>query len=100
MANNRMWLLHKPTGKAVFLGKRMDDSWYGTPDDVCHRIQALFAAANEFGDGGDDFALAMEDCVGAASAFNDWCYTGTGESPLSKLQITEPKTRRTGTNNA
>ena len=28
MANNRMFLLHRPSGKAVYLGKRMGWGWY------------------------------------------------------------------------
>ena len=28
MANNRLWLLHRPTKKAVMIGKRMGHGWY------------------------------------------------------------------------
>ena len=28
MANNRMWLIYKPTGHAVCLAKRMAQGWY------------------------------------------------------------------------
>lgn len=39
MANNRMILVYRPTGQAVYLGKRLGDGWYDVPhgniDDFC-----------------------------------------------------------------
>ncbi len=62
MANNRMWLCFKPSGRAVCLGKRMGWGWYNAPhkefmdaflakceDDACeHGSQ-------------DDFVLCFEE---------------------------------------
>ena len=31
MANNRIYLTHKPTGKQVCIGKRMGNGWYVPP---------------------------------------------------------------------
>ena len=42
MANNRLYLKHKSTGKSVYLGKRMGWGWYGVPEDVKQRIEDLF----------------------------------------------------------
>ena len=33
MANNRMWLVHGPSGQRVLLGKRMGHGWYHTAGD-------------------------------------------------------------------
>lgn len=74
MANNRMFLLHRPTGKAILLGKRMGWGWYGTPENVAERIEALFTSAeNESYDGSqDDFCIALEDGSDATLALSDW----------------------------
>ena len=72
MANNRMWLLHKPSGKAVMLGKRYNDGWYSTHENLFYKVNNLFVTAGSFS---DDFTLAMEDCSGAKSAFDKWEYT-------------------------
>lgn len=92
MANNRMWLLHKPTGKAVFLGKRMGDQWYGTPEDVAAMIAILFETS--YSDqyiGNDNFCLAMEQCSGAPNAFDGWRYTSMGENPITTLEVSGEK---------
>lgn len=57
-----MYLVYRPTGDAVFLGKRMGWGWSGTPENVAERILELF---NKSKDGiidfsQDDFAIAME----------------------------------------
>lgn len=89
MANNRMWLVHRPSGKAVFLGKRLGSEWSGTPKDVSDRISVLFDVAenHDYGLARDDFCLAMEDCTGAPFAFDNWQYTTTGEVPLTSMKI-------------
>lgn len=71
MANNRMWLLHKPSGKAVMLGKRYGSGW-AVKDGVSlsDQLAELFALCE-----GDDWTLAMEDSREAPSAFADWSYT-------------------------
>jgi len=44
MANERMFLLHEPSGYYVYLAKRMGWGWYGVPDDVKQMIELLFDA--------------------------------------------------------
>ena len=41
MANNRMWLLHKPTGKRVLIAKRFGYEWFHA-SDVAHGLDELF----------------------------------------------------------
>ena len=64
MANNRMWLVHVPTGERVCLGKRMGKGWYRTGNTLDAEIRALFEACEESEEGTelqDHFQLVMED---------------------------------------
>lgn len=78
MANNRMFLLHRPTGKSVLLGKRMGWGWYAVPENVKERIEALFAIVDgsEYEGSQDDFCVALEDAGEAPMAHGDWTYGG------------------------
>ena len=42
MANERIFLLHAPSGYYVPLGKRMAWGWYNVPKDAAERIQRLY----------------------------------------------------------
>ena len=42
MANKRMFLVHGPTGQAVYLGKRMFRGWSDVPEDLSERLMRLF----------------------------------------------------------
>lgn len=91
MANNRMFLLHVPTGKAVFLGKRMGDVWYGTPEDVAKHITSLFELVGD-SDGKDNYALAMEDSKESEYAFSSWKYENESvDKGIRTLKIEEQK---------
>jgi hypothetical protein len=77
MANNRMFLVYRPTGDVVYLGKRMGYGWYGTPEDVAQRIAALFEKAENAAGGDisqDDFAIALEFGDNQPHAISDWKY--------------------------
>jgi len=64
MANNRMYLVHIPTGKQIKLGSRSGGPLYGKlPNN--HDLEAFFHdcanAWNETGEGGwDDYRLEFE----------------------------------------
>lgn len=60
MANERMFLLHEPSGFYVPLGKRMGWGWYGPPE--AERIQRLFdAVETQEAEGDQDcFVLAFD----------------------------------------
>lgn len=62
MANNRMWLIHRPSGKAIILGKRMAVGWYTNGRVTSELLDAFFDSLE--GDQ-DDFVLGMEDISGA-----------------------------------
>jgi len=75
MANNRMFLMHRPSGKAVFLGERNGWGWEGVPEDIHARIVELFRVVQDGeGEGAqDDFCIALETVRhGATLATADW----------------------------
>src|SRR6185369_11071979 len=71
MANNRMFLVYKPTGDAVYLGKRMGDGWYDVPETLGNALQALFDLVEHKGPL-DGFALAMENGWDNPHVIDDW----------------------------
>lgn len=93
MANNRMWLIYKPTGHAVCLGKRMASGWYLTspPAHVHAALAAMFDLTESIwidGKGGlDDFALGFEDPGKNPHSFNDWRYGAASDSGVRQLQL-------------
>lgn len=91
MANNRMYLLHRPTGKAVYLGKRMGYGWYGTPENVAERIEALFSIVEdgEYEGSQDDFCIALENAKDATLATDAWI----GELPGAPICTLKPPLR-------
>lgn len=80
MANNRMYLLHRPSGNHLYLGKRMGTSsikperngWYDAP--LQSDIEDFYAKSTDhFADHIDDFVLCMEDVTEALFAKEcDW----------------------------
>lgn len=76
MANNRMWLAHRPTGEAVYLGKRMGYGWYDATADLGARVEAFYQRCGAAGahDSQDDFILVMEDARGAPACTNNWVW--------------------------
>ena len=65
MANNRMYLMHRPTGLAVYLGKHSGFGWHGVPDDMAPQMEDLFGQVQEqwLGEWSmEDFCVAMESC--------------------------------------
>jgi len=65
MANNMLWLVHVPTGKAFCLGKRMASGWYIKGDIKATTLNAFYDDCfNDCQDSymeQDDFALVIED---------------------------------------
>lgn len=79
MANNRLWLVHRPTGAAVFLGKRMAWGWSGhvEENDAINNFFNFVQNADYEGDQ-DDFVLAIEDADGAPCCTDKWKYKSLG----------------------
>ena len=78
MANNRMFLIHKPSKLGIMLGKRMGYGWYNAPE--ADRLNDFYEYLAESVKGEqDNFVLAMESCEGG-SCFTGWNYTGEYEN--------------------
>lgn len=91
MANNRMWLIHKPSKLGVMLGKRMAWGWYSAPDTEHLESFYKYLEQNPDPEGRqDDFVLAMEDCSGS-SCFNEWVYTTDFIEGFRVFDFTPPK---------
>jgi|GEM_PF-7059384 len=66
MADNRLWLIHRPTGLGIMLGKVLASPWYTAGDDMTRDMDRYFAVvAGESEDYGraPDFILAAETAV-------------------------------------
>jgi len=65
MANERMFLLHVPSGYSVYLGKRMGWGWYDADESTGPRIQRLFEMVEtQQAEGEQDaFAIAFENDI-------------------------------------
>ena len=73
MANNRMFLIHKPSKLGIMLGKRMGWGWYNAPDKS--EVERFYEYLSQNSEGSqDDFVLAMEDCT-ESNCFDRWRYT-------------------------
>ena len=64
MANNRMWLVHKPSGERVLIGKRMAIGWYHTASNekLGAMIKVFLERCELFRfEEQDSFTLELED---------------------------------------
>jgi hypothetical protein len=93
MANNRMLLIHRPTGLAVVIGKHMGWRWYDPPsrdtltllyDEVEKRTKTLADM--------EDFCIGMESC-NANTPFvrTDWRGYFRDKHEPRLLQVNKPK---------
>ncbi len=90
MANNRMWLVHRTSGLAVLLGKRMAFGWYvRDAATIGDKMQLLYETVIQSHPGQqDDFSLLMEDTGQAPGAIGEWHYSGTKrEDGLTQLLV-------------
>jgi len=74
MANNRMYLIHKPSKLGICLGKRMAWGWYGAPNQNFLDQFFTFLSENYLEGSQDDFVLAMEDCS-ESTCLDKWVCT-------------------------
>ena len=81
MANNRLFLVHKPTGYCLLIGKRMGYGWYNPLSKVEDKFTEFFEKSLEEGDQ-DDFVLCIE-------TEDDWDYDYS--SDILKIKFKENK---------
>lgn len=85
MANNKMFLVYRPTGDAVCVGKRMGWGVVWNPTRSKKKIELLFKKAQEASDNEysqDDFAIALESGENQPHILDKWTY---GETPTDGL---------------
>lgn len=95
MANNRVFVVHRPSGFAVCLGKRMAWGWHTGQTD-----EALGASVRAFLEGitdhcahhveQDDLMLAMESCDANSPAVHT-TWTTCDVAPDGTLMLDTPK---------
>lgn len=62
MANNRLYIVHKPTKKCVYLGKRMGWGWHDVPNNVRSNLNKFFEYL-ETCEEQDSICIGMEDTI-------------------------------------
>jgi hypothetical protein len=91
MANNKMFLVYRPTGDAVYLGKRLAWGWYGTPKDLAEQVLNLFEKAEKVAGEGDfsqdDFAIALEQGENQPNVIDKWQYKDIEQDNALSLMI-------------
>ncbi len=95
MANNRMLLIHRPTGLAVVIGKHMAWNWYRPPEKetlelLYNEVEKRTKSIADM----EDFCLGMEDCHAETPfVLTDWhgYYRDKDEPRL--LQVNEQNPR-------
>ncbi len=88
MANNRMWLVHRPSQLGISLGKRMGWGWYGAPEKEL--LEKFYSYLSENYEGQDDFVLLMEDSDGSTLS-GDWDYANKKEHGFMKFVLRDQK---------
>lgn len=85
MANNRMYLIHRPSGLGVMLGKRMAWGWYQSPEakhlrEFYDYLAEVWALENPYKEGDqDDFIIDQE-------VTSKWNYVGLTEEGFAKFE--------------
>jgi hypothetical protein len=75
MADNRLFLMHRPSGRVACIGKRMGGPW-GAGLDVREALNNVFDHG-EFGEPEmDDFILLIESAGGNPFVSEEWDYHG------------------------
>lgn len=92
MANNRMWIVHRPTGVCQILAKRMAVGWYHP-----HHWDGLgefWTYLEDYADSQDDLLLVHEGCfwgTGTSQMPTEWDFVpdDTLTPPLRRLKWKE-----------
>jgi len=82
MANNRMYLVHIPSGKAVFIAKRMSGGWYESQDNIKRDIDIFLNSIKEDeNETQDHICIAMENS-GCKYVLTDWSFKKSEDGKL------------------
>lgn len=93
MADNRMWLVHIPSGRAILLGKRYSD-WGVGNSPVTMEQYFEFINSNTAIEDRDEFALAFEDETDRSGRgfpkewiYTDWEPLGNGAKGAKPMRL-------------
>jgi len=90
MANNRLFLVHRPTGKHFMLGKRLGGGWYSNYSGEMEKKLSEFFNEIEGDEPQDDFCLAIEDGDDAPLCLknpNEWTYVWEPKAEAYKIVL-------------
>jgi hypothetical protein len=92
MANNRMFLVYRPTGDCVSLGKRIGFGWSNdNVRNIKEKINRLFElaelAAVDGNSSQDDFAIALESGENQPHVIDKWGYLEGDIGGVCKINI-------------
>lgn len=95
MANNRMYLVYRPTGDAVYLGYRMSRGWSTSTQNmnIQENLDVLFEKASKYADSvnlpeaQDNFCLVMEDAKGVPYVIDNWKYDQNKKKEEESLKL-------------
>lgn len=76
MANNRLYVVHRPTGFFLCLGKRLAHGWHGDTPDLNAFHQKCADAVGPNWNQQDDFVLCIEDDENAPDCRTNWRHEG------------------------
>lgn len=71
MANNRMYLIHRPTMIGIMLGKRMAFGWYRPPSEEDMSVFYDIVAERSEYKSQDDFFIGFDDAELGGEQVND-----------------------------
>ena len=93
--SNRMFLVHIPTGLAVFLGSRQEMGWGwhgGTrnlPIQKFYEVLEDMLETMDYKSAQDDFSIAMENASETSTAIDGWKYGKKRDDGLFQLIMPE-----------
>ena len=89
MADNRMHLLHVPTGNSVLLGKQLFSGWrHPRPEELARSIPALFNSSVE-AEWDSEYVVVFENADGSFGELVNWRYGGgpRDENGIMDLEV-------------
>lgn len=92
-----MFLLHVPTGLAVFLSKRNNEGWSVDAEFIGIAVAEFFKKVEDSGHEQESMALIMETSNPETINHNQWVYDlGINADPLTAIKIIKCETLKSG----
>jgi len=84
MADNRMFLIHKPSKLGIMLGRRFGVAWSSSIE--AGRMDAFYNLVGDLPNEPDNFILAMEDGR-ESGVFDEFEYDGIDDSGFHRFKL-------------